>query len=53
MAGEEAKKAMPAAPEAEKDVAVEKAVVIPPPPKEKKNPPADDSKALVVVESEC
>ncbi|KAE8807120.1 remorin-like [Hordeum vulgare] len=51
MAGEEAKKAVPAAaPEAvaEKDVPV----VIPPPPGAK--PPADDSKALVVVDSsEC
>ncbi|XP_044950721.1 remorin-like isoform X2 [Hordeum vulgare subsp. vulgare] len=48
MAGEEAKKAVPAAaPEAvaEKDVPV----VIPPPPGAK--PPADDSKALVVVDS--
>uniref|UniRef100_A0A453P5Z9 Remorin N-terminal domain-containing protein n=1 Tax=Aegilops tauschii subsp. strangulata TaxID=200361 RepID=A0A453P5Z9_AEGTS len=49
MAGEEAKKAVPAAaaPEAtaEKDVPV----VIPPPPGAK--PPADDSKALLVVDS--
>ncbi|KAF7085064.1 hypothetical protein CFC21_088551 [Triticum aestivum] len=49
MAGEEAKKAVPAAaaPEAvaEKDVPV----VIPPPPGVK--PPADDAKALVVVDS--
>lgn len=58
MAGEGAKKAeveaTPAAPEAAKDVAEEKAIIpalAPPASKyEEKKPPADDSKALVVVE---
>jgi hypothetical protein len=54
MAGEGAKKATPAAPEAEKkDVAEEKAVFPPPPGAKDKTPQAgDECKALIIVESE-